>query len=98
VSGNHKCAATGVALARVRTLGLGRALSRAPDRGHASCQMCFSLLVRASAALQRAAADLDLLAALAQDPALAADAPVLADAIDAEFEALDAVLARHARV
>jgi len=52
------------------------------------------LLLRAAAALQSAAGDLVLAAALAHDPALTTDALVLADAIDAEAEALVAVLDR----
>jgi hypothetical protein len=59
------------------------------------CLPCFHLRLRAAAALESAAADLDLLAALTQDPALATDALVWADAIDAESEALAAVLARR---
>jgi hypothetical protein len=44
-----------------------------------SCLPCLHLLLRAAAAFQSAAADLDLAAALAQDQALATDALVLAD-------------------
>jgi hypothetical protein len=55
------------------------------------CLPHLHLLLRAAASLQSAAADLDLAAVLAHDPALTTDALVLADAIDAEVEALVAV-------
>jgi uncharacterized RmlC-like cupin family protein len=60
-----------------------------------SCLLCVHLLVRAAAALQSAAAGLDLLAALTEDSALATDALLVAVTVHAEAEALAAVLARH---
>jgi len=68
-----------------------------PLRLMASCLLSLHLLLRAAAALQAAAADLDVVAVLARHPALARDALVLADAIDAEAEALAAVFDRFLR-
>jgi hypothetical protein len=61
---------------------------------HASLSACLHLLRRAAAALESSAVDLELVAVLAHHAALARDALVLADAIDAEAEALVAVLDR----
>jgi hypothetical protein len=60
-----------------------------------SCLPCLQLLVRARAALESAAVDLDLVAALAREAALATDALILADAIDAELAAVNAVITRQ---
>jgi hypothetical protein len=53
------------------------------------------LLLAALTAIDAAAADLDLVAATEFDSALAVDAAVLADALAAEAQALEVLLARR---
>jgi len=53
------------------------------------------LLSEALTALDAATADLDLVAVIASDPALAVDAVVLAEALAAEAHALETVIARR---
>jgi hypothetical protein len=66
-----------------------------PSKAMCSCLPCLHLLVRARAALESAAVDLEFVAALAEDTARATDALLLADAIDAELAAVEAVIERR---
>jgi hypothetical protein len=59
------------------------------------CLPCLHLLLRAAASLESAAVDLELVAALAYETTLAIDALILADAIEAELAAVDAVIERQ---
>jgi hypothetical protein len=74
----------------------GESNATRPTKATPPCLPCLRLLLRAAASLQSAAVDLELVAALAQDTALATDALILADAIDAELAAVDAVIKRQA--